>query len=123
MVGFSLSTLWEVPMAVPSKMACTASGSRWVVTQFKASAAALSHPFWYSSQKLYLARALTQQYLVASKLGVDMMYVNGLLLVLTRKGCYSRYSLKCSMMTHFNARNSSFVEKEFFSGVVSSQLP
>ena len=39
------------------------------------------------------------------------MYVKGLLSVFTRKGWYSRYSLKCSMMAHFNARNS-------FSGMV-----
>ena len=45
MAGFSLSALCEAPTAAPSKMACTASGSRRVVTRLKASAAALSHPF------------------------------------------------------------------------------
>ena len=101
--GFSFSALYEVHTAAPSKMACTASGSRWVVTQLKPSAAALSLPFWYSSLKSYLARALTQWCPGMSKLGIDIIYINRLLLVLTRKGWYNRYSLKCSVMAHFNA--------------------
>ena len=106
MSGFSFSALWEVPMVAPSKMACMASSSKWVITWLKASATALSHPFWYSNQKSYLARALTHWCPVASKLGVVMMYVKGLLSVFTRKGWHSRYSLKCSVTAHFNTRNS-----------------
>ena len=38
------------------------------------------------------------------------MYIRGLLSFFTKKGWYSRYSLKCSVMDHFNARNSNLVE-------------
>ena len=110
MAGLSLSAHWDMPMATPSKTACMASGGRRVVTRLIASATAWSHPFWYSCQKSYLAKALTQRCPVASRLGVDIMYVKGLLSLLTRKGWYSRYSLKCSVMAHFSAKNSSFVE-------------
>ena len=90
MAWFSPSALWEAPMVAPSRTACTASGSRWVVTQLKASATVLSCPFWYSNQKSYLARAPAHQCPVASKLGVVKMYVKGLLSVFTRKGWYRR---------------------------------
>ena len=46
-------------MVAPSRMAHMASGPRQVVIQLSASATALSHPFWYSRQKLNFARAPT----------------------------------------------------------------
>ena len=59
--GYSPSALWGAPMVAPSRMACSASGPRQVVIQLSAFATALSHPFWYSSQKLNFARAPTHQ--------------------------------------------------------------
>ena len=57
--GSSPSSLWEAPIMAPSRMDGMASGPRQVVIQLSASATALSHPFWYSSQKLNFARAPT----------------------------------------------------------------
>ena len=94
--GSSPSALWEAPRVAPSRTACMASESRCVVIRLSASATALSHPFWYSNWKLNFARAPIHQWPVASKLGVVIMYVRGLLSVLTRKGWYNKYSLKCS---------------------------
>ena len=47
------------------------------------SATVLSCPFWNSNQKLNFARAPTHQWPVASKLGVVIIYIKGLLSVLT----------------------------------------
>ena len=57
--GSSPSALWEAPIVAPSRMACMYSSPRLVVIQLSASATALSRPFWYSNQKLNLARAPT----------------------------------------------------------------
>ena len=54
MAGFSFSALCKAPMAALSKTACTASGSRWVVTRLKASAAALSHGLSDTPTKNYI---------------------------------------------------------------------
>ena len=105
--GLWPSVLWAIPRVTPSRMDCTASGSRQVVIWLRASATILSHPFWYSNWKLNLTRAPTHQWPLASKLGVVLIYVKGLLSVLTKKGQYSNYSLKCSMMAHFSTRNDS----------------
>ena len=110
MAGSPPSALWVAPKITPSRMDHTASGPRWVVIWLSMSAMVLSHPFWYSNQKLNFARAPTHWWPVVSKLGVVIIYAKGLLSVLTRKGWYSNYSLKCSEMAHFSARNSSLVE-------------
>ena len=110
MAGTSPSALWVAPKVTPSRTDCTASGPRWVVIQLSTSATVLSHPFWYCNQKLNLTRAPTHQWPVASKLGVVIIYIRGLLSVLTKKGWYNKYSLKWSVMAHFSARNSSLVE-------------
>ena len=69
-------------MVAPSRTACTASSPRQVVIQLSASATALSHPFWYSNWKLNFTRAPTHWWPVASKLGVVIIYIKGLLSVL-----------------------------------------
>ena len=57
MAGSSPSALWAAPKVAPSRMDCTASGPRQVVIQLITSATVLSHPFWYSNQKLNFLRA------------------------------------------------------------------
>ena len=96
-ISWSPSTI-AAPKVAPSRMDCTASRPRQVVIQLSTSATVLSHPFWYSTWKLNFARAATHQWPVASKLEVVIIYVRGLLSVLTKKGWYNKYSLKCSMM-------------------------
>ena len=96
-----------VPKVAPSRTDCTAFGPRQVVIQLSMSATVLSCPFWYSSWKLNFARAQTHRCPVASKFGVVIIYVKGLLSILTKRGWNNKVSLKCSMMAHFNARNSS----------------
>ena len=108
--GSSPSSLLVAPKVAPSRMDCTASKLRQVVIWHSASATVLSHPFWYSNQKLNFTRALTHWWPVASKLWVVIIYIKGLLSVLTKKGWFNKYSLKCSVMAHFNTRNSSLVQ-------------
>ena len=85
-------------------------GPRWVVIRLSMSASVLSCPFWYSNWKLNFTRDPTHWWSVASKLGVVIIYVKGLLSVLTKEGWYNKYSLKCFMTAHCNGRNSSLVE-------------
>ena len=60
-------------MAIPSRMDFTVSASSLNVTQLRASAAALSHPLWYSMLKVNPTSDSAQQCQVASKLGVVMV--------------------------------------------------
>ena len=99
--GSSPSALWAAPKVAPSRTDCTASGPRRVAIWLSVSATVLSYPFWYSNWKLNFTRAPTHWWPVASKLGVVIIYVRGLLLVLTKKGWYNKHSLKCSVMAHF----------------------
>ena len=85
MAGSWTSTKWADPNVPPLRIDLTVSWSSQVVTQLSASATVLSHPFWYSSSKLNCTRAPTDQWPVASRLGVDIMYVSRLLSILTRK--------------------------------------
>ena len=57
--GSSPSALWAAPKVAPSRMDCMASRPRQVTIQLSMSATVLSHPFWYSNQKLNFARAPT----------------------------------------------------------------
>ena len=77
MTGLSVSALCVAPKVTPS---------RWVVIQLSASNTVLSHPFWYSNQRLNFTRDPTLWWPVASKLGVVIIYVKELLSVLNRKG-------------------------------------
>ena len=79
-------------------------------------------PFLYSMLKVKLATDSTHWCWVASKLGVAMMQVSGLLSVLTMKGFQSKYSWNCSSITHFNAKNSCFMEWKLCSWIVRDQL-
>ena len=72
-----------IHMVIPSMMDFTVSGFSWVVTWLTISATMLSHPFWYSNLKLNHARAPTHQWSIASRLGVDIMYVSRLLSICT----------------------------------------
>ena len=63
-----VSTLPIVPMVTQSRMDFMVSASSFEVTWLSASAAALSHPFWYSMLKVYLASDFTQWCWVTSKL-------------------------------------------------------
>ena len=92
----------------PSRMDFMVSASSFEVTWLKVSVAALSHPFWYLILNVNLASDSTHWCLVASKLGVAMMYVNGLLLVLTMNGFQRRYSWNCSAIAHFRAKQLLF---------------
>ena len=76
-------------------------------TLLRASAAPFSDPFWYSRVKSYEASIPTHRCPVASRLGIVIMYVSGLLSICTVKGPYAKYSLKCLVMLHLKARNSS----------------
>ena len=110
MAGSWTSAWCADPKVTLSRIDFTVSGSRWVVTWLSAFTTVLSHPFWYSNSKLNHTRAPTHQWPIASRLGVIIMYVSGLLSILTRKDWQGRYSLKCSVTAHFSARNSSLVE-------------
>ena len=110
MAGSYPLALWVALKTTPSRTDHRAFVLRQVVIWLSTSATVLSRPFWYSNWKSNFARAPTHWWLVASKLGVVIIYVKGLLSVLTRKGWYNKYSLKFSKMAYFNARNSSFVE-------------
>ena len=88
----------------------TVSESSWVVTQLSTSSTILSCPFWYYNLKLNHTRAPTYWWPMTSRLGIDIMYVSGLLSVHTTNDWQGRYSLKCSVTVHFNARNSCLVE-------------
>ena len=82
MAGSQTSAQCAAPIDTPSRIDLTVLGSSQVVTQLSTFATVFSHPFWYSNSKLNHTRALTHQWLVASRLGV----INGLLSVFTRKG-------------------------------------
>ena len=86
------------------------SNSSLSSTRLSASATLLSAPQRYSMVKLNPARDATQQCPTVSKLGVDIMYVRGLLSVFTRNSWYCRYSRNCSVITHLRARNSNLDE-------------
>ena len=73
MAGSHPSALWVAPKVTPFRMDDTASGPRQVVIQLSTSAMVLSHPFWYSNWKLNFTRAPTNQWPVASELGVVMI--------------------------------------------------
>ena len=77
------------------------------LTWLRAPATLFSTPSGYLMNP---ARAATHWHPTTSRFRVDMMYVRGLLTVLTQKGWYCRYSLNCSVMANLNVRNSSFEE-------------
>ena len=108
--GHKLLPYGQPPGVIPLRMHLTISGLRWVVIWLSASAMVFLHPFWYSNWMLNLTRPPTHLWPVASRLGVIIILVTGLLSVFTRKGWYSKYSLKCSVTTHISVRNSSLVE-------------
>ena len=84
-MDWSWSLAWyTTPSVTALRMDFTVSGSSWVVTQLGKSATMLSCPFWYSSLKWNHTRAPTHQWPVAFRLGVDIMYVRGLLSAFTR---------------------------------------
>ena len=71
--GSWVSALPILPMVTPSRIDFTTSESNFDVTQLRASATALSLPFWYSILNVNPASDSTQWCQVASKLGVVKM--------------------------------------------------
>ena len=78
-----ISAWCTIPKAIPSRMDFTVSRSSQVVTWVRTSATILSCPFWYSNSKLNHARALIHWWPIVSRLGVDIMYMSGLLSIHT----------------------------------------
>ena len=113
--GTSLVQAWLRSMV-------TASGSNLWGIRLRISATLLSAPFRYLMVMLYLASAATHWCPMASRLGVVIAYMRGLLSVCTVKGLYRRYFLNWLVMAHLRARNSNFDEWYFFSPPFNSWL-
>ena len=83
MAGLWTLALYTIPKVTPSRMDSTVLGSSQVVTQLSTSTTVLPCPFWYSNLKLNCARAPTHQWPIASRLGVDIIYLSRLLSLCT----------------------------------------
>ena len=86
------------------------SSSSLSPTQLSALATLLSALQRYSMVKLNPARDATQRCPTASRSGVDITQVRGLLSVLMRNGWYCRYLRNCLVIAHLRARNSNLDE-------------
>ena len=107
-LGSSVSALGNIRLLewLSNSQTESLSNSSLSPTRLSASATLLSAPQRYSMVKLNPARDATQQWPTASKLGVDIMYIRGLLSVFMRNGWYCRYSRNCSVIGHLRVRNS-----------------
>ena len=72
-VGSCTFAQYTAPIATPSRIDLTMSGSSWVMTWLCTSSTVLSCPFWYSSLKLNCTRSPTHWWPVALRFSVIMI--------------------------------------------------